>query len=188
LESSKPVIARRFRTFPLFLGGLAPPYGTSSKVSQKQDIRCLGIYINKQYAGLICIERGIIDELIADLVNITIDINCTKALRFLPIHNASRPHQPQCRFARTVMGKWKIWHARHVQWHRMAQEEFCKLFPSPDGKPLPVSTISMSTTLKQSDLLPLPCRALLYFIIRLYSFLLFFYLVLLLLLSFHFVS
>lgn len=60
---------------------------------------------------------------------------------------------PQRRFGRTALEKWKICQARQQPGQKageMTLDEFCKLFPNPDGKPMPLST--MSTMLRKTDL------------------------------------
>ena len=60
---------------------------------------------------------------------------------------------PQRRFARTPLEKWKICQARLKSGQRsgeMTLEDFCKLFLNPDGKPMPLS--SMSMILRKTDI------------------------------------
>ena len=60
---------------------------------------------------------------------------------------------PQRRFARTGLEKWAICQARQKLGQRsgeMTLEEFCKLYPNPDGNPMPVS--SMSLILRRTDI------------------------------------
>ena len=67
---------------------------------------------------------------------------------------------PQCRFARSPLEKWAICQARQQSGQRsgeMTLEEFCKLYPNPDGKSMPVS--SMSLILRTIDMVSAPSGA-----------------------------
>ena len=67
---------------------------------------------------------------------------------------------PQRRYARSALEKWEICQARQQAGKRsgeMMLEDFCKLFPNPDGKLIPMS--SMSMILRKTDITTPPSGA-----------------------------